>query len=93
MYLRVAHGACLVLSGLVVGRRYTRGREIIGNDMALQAERIHIAAGQQAWIRRSMRGMAGGATLRLYRGMFEDEWPSGLRMAFHAHRVLMRCRL
>lgn len=61
--------------------------------MALQAERIHITPRQQARIGRSMREVAGGATLGLHRWMFENEWAGGLRMALHAYRVLIGCRL
>lgn len=66
-----------------------RSREVHRCRMALQAERVHIAHLQQAGIRRAMRRVATGAAVRLYHGVFIDEWPSRLRVTLGADHVLI----
>lgn len=87
MYLRVADRAGLVLVCLIVERRDTRSREVHGCRMALEAQRIHIVAGQQPGIWRSMREMTARAALGCNHGMRIDEWAGGLGVAFRADCV------
>ena len=50
MNLRVAHSARLILRALVVERRHARHIAARRRSMALQAQQVHLADAQQAWI-------------------------------------------
>lgn len=96
MNLCVAVGASHILGRLVVSR--SGGRlgawkcSAVDPGVALQAERINVADIEKARIRRSMWRVARDASLRLQDRMFEDEWSRGLRMALHAHCILVASR-
>lgn len=68
----VAHGACLVLGGLVVRwpgwTNYRKG-------VTLQAQQVHLADPQQTRVGRPVWGVAAHATLGLHRNMLEHERP------------------
>ena len=93
MYLHVADGASLVLIRLVMERRRARRREIHGRRVALQAEAVHVAASQQARIRRSVRDMAHGTALSLDGRMLVNPWPDRIDVTLGADRVLRRTQL
>ncbi len=58
--------------------------------MALQAEAVHVAAYEQARIRRSVRRMARGAALSLDGRVLVSERPEGVDVALGADRILGR---
>jgi len=69
----VAHGAGLILLGLVVEGRDGRSSRFDGERVALQAKQIHLAALEQSWIRGAMRRVAGHAAFDLHRFVLVDE--------------------
>ena len=88
----MAYSACLVLVRLVM-KRWCAGRgEIHRWRVALQAEAVHVAAYEQARIRRSVRKVARGATLSLDGRMLVNERPERIDVALGANGVLGRTR-
>src|SRR5271165_1746028 len=78
--LRVAHGARLKLSGLVVSRanRFTRGSVHVW-CVAAETEEVDVVHLQQPRIRRAMWRMTGQAALvGLHRSMLKDKRPHGI---------------
>lgn len=90
MDLHMAYRASLVLIRLVMKRRCAGRREIHGRRVALQTKTVHVAANEQARIRRSVREMARGAALGLDGRVLVDERAGGLDVALGADRVLSR---
>jgi hypothetical protein len=94
----VAVGAGHVLCSLVMDRP-TCFRHCVWkcahvcSRMTLQAERIHIADGQQPWIRRTVRRVASRAAFRLDHRMLEDERSGCFRMALSADLIVVGGRL
>src|ERR1700738_5109523 len=88
----MTHRACLVLVRLVMKRRRAGRRESHRRRVALQAEAVHVAAYEQARIRRSVRKVARGATLSLDGRMLVNERPEGIDVALGANSVLCRTR-
>ncbi len=58
--------------------------------MALQAEAVHVAAYEQARIRRSVREMARGAALSLDGRVLVNERPERIDVALGANGILGR---
>ena len=86
----MAHGARLILGGLVVIRsdRPDRGSVHVGR-MATQAEEVDVVDLQQPRIGRAMGGVTGQAALiGLHRSMLEDKRPHGVGVALGADRKL-----
>ena len=90
MNLHVTYSACLVLIRLVMKRRGAGRRESHRRRVALQAEAVHVAAYEQARIRRSVRKVARGATLSLDGRMLVNERPERIDVALGANGVLGR---
>src|SRR5882724_523483 len=86
----MAHGASLVLCGLVMERRSGGSWRIHRQCMALKAEQVYIATLEQARVRRTMRRMAGHAAFRFHRRMLPCEWAGFVRVAVKAKHVLGR---
>lgn len=59
----VAHGACLVFGGLIMGRS---GGTLNRERVALEAEKVHLAHAQVAGIGRPVRRVATDTTLGLH---------------------------
>ena len=90
MYLDMASRAGLVLICLIMERRRTRSSEIRRSRVALQAERIHVVACQQAKVRGTMREVAGSAAFCLERRMFIHKRARSFGVALRAYRILIR---
>jgi hypothetical protein len=90
MYLDMTSGAGLVLICLVMEGGRARSSEIHRGRVALQTERIHVAACQQPEVRGTMRKVAGSATFRLEWWMFIDKRTCCFGVAFRADSVLVR---
>ncbi len=90
MDLRVAHGARLILGGLVVIRPYRPARSSVHVwCMATEAKEVDVIDLKQTRISGSVRRVTGQATfIGLYRGVFEDEWAHGVGVTLGAHRKL-----
>ena len=86
----MTYRARLVLVRLVMKRRRARRCEIHRRRVALKAKAVHVAAYEQARIRRSVWKMARGAALSLDRRMFVNERPEGIDVALGANGVLCR---
>ena len=87
MNLVVAHGAGLVLRGLIVRRpRWPLSRE----GMALQAEHVHRHHFEQPRIGRTVRRVATGATFGLDRHVLVDEWPLLVDVALVTDEIATR---
>ena len=84
MYRRVAHGARLVLFGLVMSRS---GWPLRREGMALQAQQVYLAHPQIARVRRTVRRVATAAAFRLDRHMLINERSLLVGMAFGTNRV------
>lgn len=87
----MAHGAGLILLGLIVEGR-SRGRSRVrGKGVTLQTEQVHLRALEQARVGIAVRGMARDAALGFHRRVLEDERSRFVAMALEARSVL-RCR-
>ena len=86
----MAHGARLVLGGLVVVRSHgPAGSSIHVGRMTTEAEEVDVVDLQHARIRGSMRSVAGkAALLGLHRSMLEDERPHGVGVTLRANGEL-----
>ena len=84
----VAHGASLIFLRLIVKRGNRRRARIDGKRMTLEAHQVHLAAFQQPGIRRTVRRMAGHATLNLYGFVFEYKWPGFVGVTLVTDSVL-----
>jgi hypothetical protein len=85
---RMAHGARLILLGLIV-ESGSRGRPGIGGKcVALQAEQVHLGALEKPRVGIAMRRMARDAALGFDRRVFVNEGSGFVAMAFEAGRVL-----
>ena len=80
----VAHGARLVLSGLVMGR--SRG-PLSGKCVALQAQQIHLAHAQETWISRPVGRVTTAAPFSLHRYMLINERALLVGVALDANRI------
>jgi len=87
MNLCMAHCACLVFGGLVVCRSC---RPLEWERVALQAEQVHLADSQVAWVRRAVRSVTTGAAFRLDRHMLIDERALLFHVTFDTHLVTTR---
>ena len=84
----MTYSACLVLVRLVM-KRWCAGRgEIHRWRVALQAEAVHVAAYEQARVRRTVRDMTRSTTLGLDRRMLVNEWSESLDVALGADGIL-----
>ena len=88
---RVAHGAGLILLGLVVERGNGCRTRIHCEGVAFQAEQVHLATFQEPRIRGPVRRMAGHATLDLDGFVLVDERTLLVGMALKADQVLRTC--
>ena len=84
----VTQRASLIFLRLVMKSWCRRRSGIDRQRMALQAHQVHLAALQQARIRRSMRSVAGYAALYLDRRMLVHKRPGLFCVALKAHRIL-----
>ena len=90
--LDVTIRAGLILIGLVMEGRCARCGEVQRCGMALQAQRVHVIAREQTWIRRTMWEMAGRAPLDLEGRVLVYERACGLCVTLGADGVLVRAR-
>ena len=88
MYGYVAKRASLVFLRLIVERRDSRSHGVHGKCVALEAEQVHLAALQQAWIGGSVRRMASHTTFSLHRSVLKGEGARFVRVAIEADHVL-----
>ena len=86
----MADSAALVLVRLVMKRRCARRCEIHRRRVALQTEAVHVAAYEQARVRRSVRKMARGAAFSLDGRVLVNEWAEGLDVTLGANGILGR---
>lgn len=82
----VACGASLILDRLVMKRRFGGGRKA-RVCMALQADGVHVASIEQAWVWGSVRCVAKDAAFRLHGRVLEGEGTHLFRVAFDADGV------
>ncbi len=87
----MAHGASLILRGLIVERRRA-GRIFSRRRMAGKAQQIDVADFQQMHIRRAVRRVAGLTTFDLHRLVLKYERPALFGVACVANGVLRRRR-
>ncbi len=80
----VAHGARLVLGGLVMRR--SRG-PLSGECVTLQAQQIHLAHAQETRIRGAMGRVTTAAAFGFHRYMLIDEWALLIGVALCTDRV------
>jgi hypothetical protein len=89
MDLRVAHRARLILGGLVMERGRAWRCSIHIRRMAAKAKKVDVVDLQQPRIGRTVWHMTlQAAFVSLHRGMFEDERPHGVSVAFGANLEL-----
>ena len=89
----VANGARLILRSLVVRRPDGQvGRKVRRRRVALQADRVHVGAVQQPWIRSAVRSVASGAPFGLDHRVLIHKRPGRLGVALGANRILLRRR-
>src|SRR5271157_1975657 len=92
VYGDMAQCARLIFLRLVVEGRYGGRRGIDRQCVAFQAKKVDLAALQQPGICRTMRRVAGHASLGLHRRMFERKRPGLVRVTVVANHVLCRGR-
>ena len=80
----MAHRAGLVFSGLVMRRS---GGPLNRERVALQAEQVHLAHAQVAWIGGPVGRVTTATALGLHRHMLIHKWPLFVGMALDANRV------
>lgn len=83
----MAHGAGLVLGGLVVGRT---GRSLRRECVALKAQQVYLADAQEAWICRSVWCVTTVAALGLHGNVLIDERTLFVDVALDANLVATR---
>jgi len=86
----MTHGAGMVLLRLIVECRNRRSAGIHREGVALKTEQVDVAAPQQPRIGRSVRHVAGHATLGFYRRVLEREGAGFVGVAVEAKLVLGR---
>ena len=87
----MAQSASLILLCLIVESWRCRCPSIHRQGVALETEEIHLAALQQAGIRRTMRRMARCTAFGFHHRVFVNERTGFVGVAFEANRVLC-CR-
>ena len=83
----VAHGASLILLGLVM--YWSRG-SLRRKGMALQTKQVHLADPQQSRVRGSMGGVATGTTLSFHWHVFVDEGAALIGVALGTNEIPVR---
>src|ERR1700682_274027 len=87
----MAHGAGLILLGLIMEGRNRGCSHIRGKCVALKAQQVHLCAFEKPRIGTAVRRMAGNAPFGLHRRMLVYERPRFVAVALKAGGVL-RCR-
>ena len=82
--------ASLILLGLVVKRGCSWRAGIHCEGVAFQANQIHLATVQEAWVGRTVRRVACDAALDFHGFVFENEGPSLIRVALETDGVQYR---
>src|SRR6476660_1823025 len=81
---RVAHGARLIFGRLIMRRSH---RSLSGRCVTLQAQQIHLADAQVAWVSGTVWSVTAAAALSLHRYMLIHERPLLVGVTFDTDRV------